>query len=96
MASSSLVKINRRFSAANSFHNGILASLFYPEDGGDRFLRKVGRLSSDYTQRYSPVDNNYLNWFLIEGYLIKRPRMEPETIQSMSVTILTELPGSPF
>jgi hypothetical protein len=31
------------------FHSGFLLGLFfYPEDGGDMFLRNVGKLSSDY------------------------------------------------
>jgi hypothetical protein len=35
------------------FHAGILLCLFFdPEDGGDMFLRNVGRLSTDYTALY--------------------------------------------
>jgi hypothetical protein len=35
---------------ATCFHTGFLLGLFfYPEDGGDMFLRNVGWLSTDYT-----------------------------------------------
>jgi hypothetical protein len=36
--------------ASSCFHTGILLGIFfYPEDGGDMFLRNVGLLSTDYT-----------------------------------------------
>jgi hypothetical protein len=41
--------IIRNFGAATCIHAGIFLTLFDPEDGGDTFLRNVGRLSKDYT-----------------------------------------------
>jgi hypothetical protein len=37
---------------ATCFHAGFLLGFFYPEDGGDIFLRYVDSLSSDYTALY--------------------------------------------
>jgi hypothetical protein len=45
----SLLKVNLRSLLATCFHAGFLLGLFDPEDGGDMFLRNVGRLSTDYT-----------------------------------------------
>jgi hypothetical protein len=40
-------------SASCLLHSGfLLGLLFYPDDGGDMFLRNVGRLSADYRTLY--------------------------------------------
>jgi hypothetical protein len=44
--------IYRRFACCLLHAGFLLGLLFYPEDGGDMFLRNVGRLSANYTALY--------------------------------------------
>jgi hypothetical protein len=44
----------------------LLDLLFDPEDGGDMFLRNVGRLSTEYTALYSRREKSSIKKFVYE------------------------------
>jgi hypothetical protein len=68
---------------ATSFHAGILLGLFYPEDGGNIFLRNVGWLPTYYTALYPSTWYSSLRlavsdagvrerfWTIFFGHLVK-------------------------